>query len=183
MTHHEGKLEKPLGWKFAWELNPPPPGDPDHLEWKRLTPAMIDYQQALIDAADAAGRVEPSVYSKGRELVAPDGNQPGADEPPPVDESDPGPAPDPAKGKRKSQGERLNEAVGEADVDLFHDAEFRAYATFEQDGHRETWPIRSGGFRRYVSWLFYQRTDRRRGPPTWPTSWPPSRGRPSSTAA
>ncbi len=41
-------------------------------------------------------------------------------------------------------------------MDLFRDAEFRAYATFEQDGHRKTWPIRSGGFRRYVSWLFYQ---------------------------
>jgi len=42
-------------------------------------------------------------------------------------------------------------------VELFHDQEERAYATFDRDGHRETWPLRSGGFRAYLSWLYYQR--------------------------
>ena len=62
----------------------------------------------------------------------------------------------PPKQRRKSQSERLHESVANADVDLFHDAEQRTYATFEQGGHRETWPVRSAGFRRYVSFLYYQ---------------------------
>jgi hypothetical protein len=62
-----------------------------------------------------------------------------------------------AKQAGKSQGEQLHEAMSKADVDLFHDADHRTYATFERDGHRETWPIRSTGFRRYVSWLYYRR--------------------------
>ncbi len=71
-------------------------------------------------------------------------------------EHDSGARSDKAHGKKQTQGERLHETVAQADVDLFHDAEHRAYATFEVGGHRETWPIRSTGFRRYVSWLFYQ---------------------------
>jgi hypothetical protein len=55
-----------------------------------------------------------------------------------------------------SQAERLRETVADAEVDLFHDPEFITYATFEKGGHRETWPIRSSGFRRYVSWLYWQ---------------------------
>ena len=60
------------------------------------------------------------------------------------------------RGKRRKQSERLEDAVAGADLDLFHDAEFRTYATFERDGHLETWPIRSAGFRRYVSYLYYR---------------------------
>jgi hypothetical protein len=60
-------------------------------------------------------------------------------------------------GKRnKTQGERLREAVNGADVDLFHDAEHRAYASFDVQDHQETWPVRSSGFRNYVRWLFYR---------------------------
>lgn len=62
------------------------------------------------------------------------------------------------KGKGPTQGELIREAVDEAQVEFFHDSEFRAYASFEREDHRETWPIKSQGFRRYVSWLMYQKT-------------------------
>src|SRR5438445_10253513 len=55
-----------------------------------------------------------------------------------------------------SQADRLRETVANADVDLFHDPDFTTYATFEKGGHRETWPLRSAGFRRYLSWLYWQ---------------------------
>lgn len=61
-----------------------------------------------------------------------------------------------ASKKKRKQSERLNETVADADVELFHDPEFRTYATFGRDGHRETWPIRSQGFRRYITHLYYQ---------------------------
>ena len=57
--------------------------------------------------------------------------------------------------KKQKQSERLHEVFAEADVELFHDPEFRTYATFERDGHRETWPIKSQGFRRYITYNYY----------------------------
>jgi hypothetical protein len=60
-----------------------------------------------------------------------------------------------ADGRKRTQGERLHEAVNAADVTLFHDAENRSYATFERDGHRETWPIQSLDFRHYLNYLYY----------------------------
>ena len=41
------------------------------------------------------------------------------------------------KSDKKRQSERLDEAVREAKVELFHDAELRTYATFERDAHLE----------------------------------------------
>lgn len=43
-------------------------------------------------------------------------------------------------------------------TELFHDADNKAYAYFEQDGHRETWPLGSTGFSEWACCLFYQET-------------------------
>jgi hypothetical protein len=45
---------RPGGWKLAWELRQPVEGEPDYPEWKALVPDMIEYQQARIEAQDAA---------------------------------------------------------------------------------------------------------------------------------
>jgi hypothetical protein len=58
--------------------------------------------------------------------------------------------------KQRKQSERLDEAFAEADVELFHDPEFRTYATFGRDGHRETWPLRSQGFRRFITHNYFR---------------------------
>ena len=87
-------------------------------------------------------------------------------------------------GKRnKTQGERLREAVIEADVDLFHDAELRAYASFDVQDHQETWPVRSTGFRNYVRWLYFRANGKAPRAGDLADSWPPSKARPNSMAS
>jgi hypothetical protein len=57
--------------------------------------------------------------------------------------------------KKRKQSERLHDTVKEAQVELFHDPEGRTYATIDRSGHLETWPIRSAGFRLYVTHLYF----------------------------
>jgi len=54
---------------------------------------------------------------------------------------------------RKSQAKVLVElAVG---TELFHDSEQTGYASFDQNGHVETWPIRSRAFRQWLCRRFW----------------------------
>jgi hypothetical protein len=46
-----------------------------------------------------------------------------------------------------------------ADVGLFHTADGIGYVDLEINGHRETWPIRSKGFKRWLARRFYEATD------------------------
>jgi hypothetical protein len=41
-------------------------------------------------------------------------------------------------------------------AEIFHDRDDIIYATFEVDGHKETWPLNSIGFRRWIKHQFYQ---------------------------
>ena len=45
-----------------------------------------------------------------------------------------------------------------ADADLFHTADGTGYADLQISGHRETWPIRNKGFRRWLSRRFFEAT-------------------------
>jgi hypothetical protein len=44
------------------------------------------------------------------------------------------------------------------DAELFHTPDGAAYADFIANGHRETWPIRSKGFRRWLGRNYYEQT-------------------------
>jgi hypothetical protein len=58
--------------------------------------------------------------------------------------------------KRLSQADRLVLLAG--DVEVFHTPggyDSEGYASLEVNGHRETWPINSKGFRRWLSKRFY----------------------------
>ncbi len=44
--------------------------------------------------------------------------------------------------------------------ELFHDPDRHAYARLDGGGHRECWPVRSDGFREWLSYSFYQRHGR-----------------------
>jgi hypothetical protein len=46
-----------------------------------------------------------------------------------------------------------------ADAGLFHAADGTGYVDLEINGHRETWPIRSKGFKRWLARRFYEATD------------------------
>jgi hypothetical protein len=45
-----------------------------------------------------------------------------------------------------------------ANADLFHTADGTGYADLEINGHRETWPIRNKGFRRWLLRCFFEET-------------------------
>ena len=47
-----------------------------------------------------------------------------------------------------------------AEAELFHTADGVGYADLEINGHRETWPIRSRGFRRWLARKFFEATTR-----------------------
>jgi hypothetical protein len=61
-------------------------------------------------------------------------------------------------GGRESAATRIVNTVMEAGTILFHDDSERCYATFQRDGHAETWPIRSHGFELWVRWLMWTTT-------------------------
>jgi len=44
------------------------------------------------------------------------------------------------------------------DAQLFHTASGAAFADIMIDGHRETWPIRSGRFRSWLRQQYYEET-------------------------
>lgn len=50
---------------------------------------------------------------------------------------------------------KIVELVEQADFALFHDTEQNPYATFDIDGHAETWPLKSGTFKQYLRRLYY----------------------------
>ena len=43
-------------------------------------------------------------------------------------------------------------------LELFHAADMTAYADLDINGHRETWPVKSKGFSRWLARAFYQET-------------------------
>jgi hypothetical protein len=58
------------------------------------------------------------------------------------------------KGKPKSQASVLVEVA--LDADFFHRGDAYAYATIPVNGHRETWAVKSRGFRDWLSMRFYE---------------------------
>jgi hypothetical protein len=64
---------------------------------------------------------------------------------------------------RESQGTRLVALALDAGAELFHTPDGEAYATIAVDGHKETWPLKVKGFRRWLARLFYQAEDKSPG--------------------
>jgi len=60
------------------------------------------------------------------------------------------------KGKHRPAKDALIELA--QDAELFHTPDGTAYADFIANGHRETWPIRSKGFRRWLGRRYYEQT-------------------------
>lgn len=61
-----------------------------------------------------------------------------------------------AKESKKNQATLLTELIEEGD--LFHgDDDSEGFASIVNDGHRETWPIRSSGFRNWLSQRYYHK--------------------------
>ena len=61
-----------------------------------------------------------------------------------------------AGGRGPSQADILIHLAQEAD--LFHSPDGNGFADLEIKGHRETWPLRARGFRRWLARLFYEAT-------------------------
>jgi len=58
--------------------------------------------------------------------------------------------------EEQSQATTLVALALGAGAELFHSPEGDAYATIEVEGHRETWPLKVKGFRRWLARLFYE---------------------------
>jgi hypothetical protein len=67
--------------------------------------------------------------------------------------------------KGPTQAEILISLAG--DAELFHDVNFKGYATVEADGHKETWPIRSKGFKSWLLRRYYEATGKAPGGQAW----------------
>lgn len=63
------------------------------------------------------------------------------------------PAGSPGPGRRT----RAGDLVALVDAELFHTPDGEAFATFTVRDHHETWPLRSKGFRRWLSRRFYEK--------------------------
>jgi hypothetical protein len=62
-----------------------------------------------------------------------------------------------AGGRRPTQADILIDLAQAAE--LFHTSDSTCFADLDVDGHRETWPIRSKGFRRWLARRFFEETD------------------------
>ena len=60
-------------------------------------------------------------------------------------------------GRRPTQADILIDLAGTAE--LFHTADGTAFADLDINGHRETWPVRTKGFKRWLARQFYETTD------------------------
>jgi hypothetical protein len=60
------------------------------------------------------------------------------------------------KARKPNQADLLIEMAPQAE--LFHDADGVGFADVKVDGHRETWPVRSGGYKRWLLRQFYNTT-------------------------
>ena len=60
---------------------------------------------------------------------------------------------------RQSQADILI-AIANRRAELFHAPDGTAYADIEVNGHRETWPIRSRGFRKWLCHAFFEATNK-----------------------
>jgi hypothetical protein len=65
--------------------------------------------------------------------------------------------------ERQSQATRLVAMALDAGVELFHTPEGEAYATIPVDTHKETWPLKVKGFRRWLARLFYREEEKSPG--------------------
>jgi hypothetical protein len=63
---------------------------------------------------------------------------------------------DPAVGPKKQQADVVIELA--SSVELFHDRDDVGYARFDVNGHKDNWPIRSKGFKRWLARGFYEST-------------------------
>lgn len=60
-------------------------------------------------------------------------------------------------GRGPTQADILIDLAGTAE--LFHAADGTAFADLDVNGHRETWPVRTKGFKRWLARQFYEATD------------------------
>ena len=60
-------------------------------------------------------------------------------------------------GRRPTQADILIDLAEAAE--LFHSADGTAFADLDINGHRETWPVRTKGFKRWLARQFYEATD------------------------
>lgn len=159
---------------FLWPDN----DDPGRAHMERIATALqrlgcqririVEWPEAPDDGGDAADFVAAggtredviALLSQARRW-APGSATPAVSGERAVPEPDEAPVAEPAEIEagderrgRPSQADLLVELAAHAD--LFHDRDGNVYATVPVDGHRETWPLHSRGFRQWLARRFYE---------------------------
>jgi hypothetical protein len=143
ITSHE------LGRNLEEDLSYHHNGIKDHGEEYGLTP--IDAVLKYGDAADAAAAamwlcrqmgVEPAAMGWKTEREERAGNE----------------TQDRQRSNGRTQAQILIEIATGDDIELFHAEDGTGYADIIVDGHRETWPLKSRGFRQWLCRAYYEST-------------------------
>lgn len=138
-------------WPVAWDVAPPQPGDPEHAQYLAARSADGERLRALVEATEPPRLAAlddvpmPDVPEEEQRKLAArmvDGLAESDDKP------------------KVSQATRLLELA--EDADLFHAPNGDPYAVLDLIDHRETWPVRSGGFRDWLRHAYYR--DRKASP-------------------
>jgi hypothetical protein len=119
---------------------------PDSEDGKKV--GLDDY--IVANGVDAFRRLIDPNYSPNQSEPAPESSD--AD---PATPKKPAPSA-PEKPEKESVATRLVKMVEAAGVELFHTDDLEAYALVPCDGHKETWKVKSSGFRRWLFRQFYE---------------------------
>jgi hypothetical protein len=112
------------------------------------------------EGKDASDHLQAGFHLDELELPPAVTDDLAVDDPPAADcatDGLPGEERSPGRG-RDSRADELVRLAKESEIELFHDPDLYAYASFERDGHRETLRLRSGAFDRYLRHLYFQLT-------------------------
>src|SRR5262249_2884648 len=138
-----------LGRNLQEDLSYHPKGIKDHGEEHGLTP--IDAVLKYGDAADAIAAAMWLCRRMGVEPAAMGGKTEREERAEKETQNRP-------PSGRQTQAQILIEIATGDDIELFHAEDGTGYADILVDGHRETWPLRSRGFRQWLCRAYYQST-------------------------
>ncbi len=160
--------DPPPGWRYSWLAGGWQQHDPTSGEW-RLTepppaaatptpPHLEGNGHGPVTALELEGRGangEPPAAAAARVPAGPPvaAAEPSAGQQAAQGDHDSGPGP----GPRRSQATLLVEAAEQVGIELFHTDTHDAYAVVTVGDHRETWPVKAKGFRRWLQRLYYTR--------------------------
>lgn len=141
-----------------WILNPCP-FNPEHANRSAY---IVQFGNGAIAAGCHHDGCRGNGWRELRAMLDPEGEQIRGRGPRGAHHLEDGEVPTSSKQNKPNDVEVLVQLA--EDAELFHTPDGEAFASFEEGGHRETWPLRSRGFRLWLATRFFDETSLRSGP-------------------